>query len=95
MCFFFYISLDVTPNLKVFSNMYLRTKVLKNSLNPFAYHDMSPKSIIIKELALVFSIAGVFHFSLDDNIPGKNSNLSSHVYTIYDLTHVQELRGFW
>lgn len=56
---------------------------------------MSPKGIIIKELALVFSIARVFHFSADGNIPGENSNLGSHVHTIYDLTHVQELRGFW
>ena len=44
-------------NLKALSNMYLAVTVSKNSLNPFAYHDMSSKGIIIKELTLIFSIA--------------------------------------
>lgn len=78
-----------------FFQIYLATKVAQNSSNPFAYRDMSPKGIIIKELALVLSVARVLHFSSDGNIPGENSNLGSHVHTVYDLTHVQELRGFW
>lgn len=76
----------------MFANVYLATEELIKS---FAYHDMSPKGIIIKELALVSSIAWVFHFSSDYNVPGENPDLCSHVYTIGDLTHVQELRGFW
>lgn len=56
---------------------------------------MSSKGVIIEELALILGIAGGLHFSLDHNVPSENSNLSSHVYPVYDLTDMQELRGLW
>lgn len=56
---------------------------------------MSSKGVIFEELALVFSIARVLHFSLDHNVPGEDSNLSSHVYPVYDLTNMQVLGGLW
>lgn len=65
------------------------------SSNPFAHHHMSSKGVIFEELALVFSIARVLHFSLDHNVPGEDSNLSSHVYPVYDLTNMQVLGGLW
>lgn len=46
---------------------------------------MASKGVMAVELAHD-SIAGVFHFSIDENVSGEQSHFSTHVHPIYDLS---------
>lgn len=48
-----------------------------------------------EELAQVVSIAGVFHFAMDENVSGEQSHFSTHVDSIYDLSNMVILRLPW
>ena len=50
--------------------------------------DVSAKGVVIEELAQVVSIAGVFHLSIDENVPGEEPHFSSHVHPLHYLPHV-------
>lgn len=58
------------------------------------YLDMASKSIITEELTFSASVTRLFHFSLYDDIPGKNANLGSHIHSINYFSHMMELRSF-
>lgn len=57
--------------------------------------DVSPEGVVAEILAPVFSVAGVFHFSMNEDIPWKESHLCTHVHTIQYFSHVGELRLSW
>lgn len=49
---------------------------------------MAPVGVVAVKLTQVVSVAGVFHFSVDKNVPGEQRHLSAHVDSIDDLTDV-------
>lgn len=53
---------------------------------------MASVGVVAVELAQVVSVAGLFHFSVDENVSGEQSHFSAHVHSIYDLPHVVILR---
>lgn len=57
--------------------------------------DVAPICVVAVELAHVVSVARVFHFSVDENVPGEQSHFSTHVDPIYDLSNVVVLRPPW
>lgn len=57
-------------------------------LNTDTNLDVTSKGVVVEELAQVVSIARAFHFSVDENVPGEQSHLSSHVDSIDDLTNM-------
>lgn len=56
--------------------------------------DMAPKSVVAVKLTH-FSIAGLFHFSINENVPGEQGHFSTHVNPIHDLSDVMILRLPW
>lgn len=56
--------------------------------------DMAPKSVVAVKLTH-FSIAGLFHFSINENVPGEQGHFSTHVDPIHDLSDVMILRLPW
>lgn len=56
-----------------------------------AHLHMASKGVVAVELAHV-SIAGVFHFSVDQDVSGEQSHFSTHVHPIDDLSDVAVLR---
>lgn len=57
-----------------------------------AHLDVASKGVVVVELAQIVSVAGVFHFSIDENVSGEESHFSTHVDAIYDLPGVVKLR---
>lgn len=55
---------------------------------------MASKGVMAVELAHD-SIAGVFHFSIDENVSSEQSHFSTHVHPIYDLSSVVILWFPW
>lgn len=55
---------------------------------------MASKGVVAVELARV-SVAGVFHFSIDENVSGEQSHLGAHVHPVDDLSDVAVLRLPW
>jgi len=56
-----------------------------------AYLNVASKSVVAVELAHV-SLAGVFHFPIDENVSGEQSHFSTHVDSINDLPNMVILR---
>lgn len=56
------------------------------------YLDMASKGVVVVKLAHVISVAGVFHFSVYENVSGEQSHLSTHVDCIDDLSNMVILR---
>lgn len=55
---------------------------------------MAPEGVVAVELAHV-SIAGVFHFPIDENVSGEQGHLGAHVHPVDDLSDVAVLRLPW
>lgn len=56
---------------------------------------MASVGVMAVELAQVVSVAGLFHFSMDENVSGEQSHFSTHVDSIYDLSNMVILRLPW
>lgn len=56
-----------------------------------AHLHVASKGVVAVELAHV-SIAGVFHFSVEQNVSGEQGHFGTHVHPIDDLSHVAVLR---
>lgn len=52
---------------------------------------MSSECVMAVVLAPVVAVAGALHLSIDQDVPGQQSHLRSHVHTVHQLTHVGEL----
>lgn len=50
---------------------------------------MSSKRVKGEKLTLIFSITGVFHFSLDKYISSQKTDLCPHIDAIYDFTNMK------
>lgn len=50
---------------------------------------MSSECIKGEKLALILSVTGVFHFSLNKYISSQKTNLCSHIDAIYDFSNVK------
>lgn len=78
------------------------SKYIKHSLNKGLCYkvthethlDVASIGVVAVELAHV-SIAGIFHFSRDENVSGEQSHFSTHVDSIYDLSNMVILRPPW
>lgn len=53
------------------------------------HFNMSSKRVKGEKLALILSITGIFHFSLNKYISSQKTNLCPHVDTIYDFSNVK------
>lgn len=56
--------------------------------------DMAPKRVVAVKLTHL-SIAGAFHFSINENVPGEQGHFSTHVNPIHNLSDVMILRLPW
>lgn len=50
---------------------------------------MSSKCVKGEKLTLIFSITGVFHFSLDKYISSQKTDLCPHIDAVYDFANVK------
>lgn len=56
---------------------------------------MAPVGVVVVELAQVVPVARVFHFSVDENVPGEQSDFGPHVDPVNDLSNMVILRPPW
>lgn len=71
-------------------NFVLARSVRENTATRGAHLHVASKGVVAVELAHV-SVAGVFRFSVDQNVSGKQSHFSPHVNPIDDLSDVAVL----
>lgn len=53
---------------------------------------MTSVGVVVVELTQVVPVAGVFHFSIDENVSREQSHFGTHVDSIDDLSNMVILR---
>lgn len=57
--------------------------------------DVSSEGVVGEVLTPVVAVAGGLHLSVDEDVPGEQSHLCTHVHSVHNLAHVSKLRLPW
>lgn len=50
--------------------------------------DVPSEGVVTEELAEVVAVAGALHLTRDEDVPGQQGHLGTHVHAVHDLARV-------